>query len=96
MRYSLPHDPCPDCTRLVGLTISVGIDEITDDTWREFWVRMHMLGIRDYAPKQVRAHVGLKTNSVPLTRARFKNRMVKNMRWMAEDQLRKMEGENVV
>jgi len=89
MNYRLPHDPCELCERLVRLTQTVGIDEITDDNWREFWTRLHMLGAHIPTPQQVREHAGLKTNVMPLTKAQFKERMVKNMRWSAETSLNK-------
>jgi hypothetical protein len=89
MNYKLPHDPCEICECLVRLTQNVGIDEITDENWREFWVRLHMLGAHILTPRQVREHVGLQTNVVPMTKAQFKERMVKNQRWSAEKSLKK-------
>lgn len=74
----------PDTEFLIFATMAVGIGHITTDNWGEFAARLKlasMTATRPYdipEPSVIKAHVGLRTNVSPETRAKFTKRMMDN------------------
>jgi len=87
----------PATEALVFATLFVGMDQITEKTWREFYTRLRIyesaLGSffadgRHFEPEDIRSHIGLKTNVAIMTRARFRNRIDRTMRERIERELK--------
>lgn len=69
---------------LIFSTMSVGMGEITEANWEEFYARevlqWHVYGGLKVTPEQVRQHIGLKTNASPITKAAFNASVIKHLR----------------
>jgi len=95
--YQLPdgsHNPVSQA--LETLTMSVGMGEITEDNWREFWARLYIVdqvfgpflrnpdgSDRRLTPADVRAHIGLRANVAPDSKVTFKTKIINELRWRA-------------
>lgn len=93
-------DVWPITDALIWATMSVGMNEITNSNWREFYSRAYMIQTihggwiiekgktRFVTPKEVRDHIGLHTNATNHTAAKFKSNIDRRMREYANQQLR--------
>jgi hypothetical protein len=77
---------------LIWSTITVGMGEITDANWEEFFTRermaWHVYGGIKVTPADVRAHIGLRTNVTPITTAKFNASVIKHLRREATDRIK--------
>ena len=93
-------DVWPITDALIWATMSVGMNEITNSNWREFYSRAYMIQTihggwiiekgktRFVTPKEVRDHIGLHTNATTYSAAKFKSNIDRRMREYANQQLR--------
>ena len=93
-------DVWPITNALIWGTMSVGMNEITNSNWREFYSRAYMIQTihggwiiengktRLVTPKEVRDHIGLHTNANNYTAAKFKSNIDRRMREQANQLLR--------
>tara|TARA_R110001583_G_scaffold36911_2_gene121065 strand:+ start:292 stop:687 length:396 start_codon:yes stop_codon:yes gene_type:complete len=81
-----PMGKMPDVLNsLIWITMSIGINSITEKTWKDFYTRMKLLGVdrnllrRDedgnytipISAEDVRDHIGLHTNASSKTKTQF-------------------------
>tara|TARA_R110001606_G_scaffold371834_1_gene528731 strand:- start:665 stop:1060 length:396 start_codon:yes stop_codon:yes gene_type:complete len=81
-----PMGKMPDVLNsLIWITMSIGINSITEKTWKDFYTRMKLLGVdrnllrRDedgnytipISAQDVRDHIGLHTNASSKTKTQF-------------------------
>jgi hypothetical protein len=79
----------------------IGLGEITESNWEEFWTRLNLcekaIGCftsdgtdnkRFITPDEVKAHIGLRANVVPISRSKFNHKVV---RWLREDAKRMLQ-----
>ena len=93
-------DVWPITDALIWATMSVGMNEITNSNWREFYSRAYMIQTihggwiiengktRLATPKEVRDHIGLHTNATNYTAAKFKSNIDRRLREQAHQLLR--------
>ena len=83
----------PITKTIVFMTMSVGMGKITEDNWQEFWIRANLVervsGHETLEPGDIHRHVGLACNVAEESKARFKNRLVKNMRFDATKKIKR-------
>jgi hypothetical protein len=84
---------------LLFLTMLIGMNEITESNWREFYIRLNMyeqaIGAffrKDgkaayYTPLMVQQHIGLGTNASKLTKTQFEKKLLLRLREEAERNL---------
>jgi len=84
---------------LVWTTMSVGMSEITEKNWKDFYTRMKLLGSdrsllrRDkdgnytvpISAQEVKDHIGLMTNATTLTKLQFLKRAYRVVNGRVED-----------
>jgi len=58
---------------LIWTTMSIGMSEITEKNWKDFYTRMKLLGI-PISSQEVKDHIGLMTNADTLTKLQFLKR----------------------
>jgi len=87
----------PITNALIWGTMSVAMGSITEDNWKEFYTRCHMIetihgawlwdkdGKKYITPKDVQSHIGLHTNATTLSNAKFKTDMDRRLRQQAKD-----------
>jgi hypothetical protein len=93
-------DVWPITDALIWATMSVGMNEITNSNWREFYSRAYMIQTihggwiiekgktRFVTPQEVKDHIGLYTNATNYTAAKFKSNIDRRMREYANQHLR--------
>ena len=96
-------DVWPITNALIWGTMSVGMNEITNSNWREFYSRAYMIQTihggwlietgesRFITPQEVKDHIGLHTNATNYTAAKFKSNIDRRMREYATQLLRKFD-----
>jgi hypothetical protein len=87
---------------LLFLTMVVGMCEITQKNWREFYTRIFMLerthgsyfykdGKPDYyTPAEIQAHIGLGTNASNLTKTQFNKKIIEMLTNAADKKIIEM------
>jgi hypothetical protein len=67
-----------DTQSIIFATMSVGLGELTEKNWTEFYARMHIVeklgGYGHISPQRLREHIGLRTNVHNETRAQWMKR----------------------
>ena len=81
---------------LVWGTLSIAMGKITKENWKEFYTRCHMIetihgawlrdkkGPRPITPDDVKSHIGLRTNVVTVSNAKFKTDIDRRLREQAK------------
>jgi hypothetical protein len=68
----------PDTQSIIFTTMSVGLGEITEKNWLEFYARMNIIerlgGYTPIPPERVKEHIGLSTNVSNETRNQWMKR----------------------
>ena len=85
--------------QLIFVTMLLGVSGITDKNWKEVYVRLNMWESAfgpffisaPYTPAMIHAHIGLKVNVSPESKAKFKNRLAKSLRVDSEERVEKWE-----
>jgi hypothetical protein len=85
---------------LLYMTMFIGMGEISKKNWQEFYLRTHMHeqafgaffrgdnGASLYiTPKDIKDHIGLKTNASSMTKAAFNNKLIRYLRETSEKRL---------
>ena len=87
----------PISNALVWGTLSIAMGAITKKNWKEFYTRCHMIetihgawlrdknGPRYITPDDVKSHIGLRTNVVTESNAKFKADIDRRLRQQAKD-----------
>ena len=87
----------PISNALVWGTLSIAMGTITEKNWKEFYTRCHMIetihgawlrdkkGPRYITPDDVKSHIGLRTNVVTESNAKFKADIDRRLRQQAKD-----------
>ena len=84
-----------ECESIIWHTMFLGINKITEDTYRDFYTRYLMLRIAQGMPepyftlKDVRGMIGLHTNASSITVAQFKKRIIENLTKTVDARLNK-------
>ena len=90
----------PITNALIWGTMSVAMNEITEDNWEEFYTRCYMIETihgswlsfknkrRPITPEDVKSHIGLQTNANTLTKAKFKVDIDRRLRFAAASMMR--------
>ena len=90
----------PITNALIWGTMSVAMNEITEDNWKEFYTRCYMIETihgtwlnqngkrRPITPEDVKDHIGLHTNASTLTKAKFKADIDRRLRYAADAMMR--------
>ncbi len=90
----------PITNALIWGTMSVAMNEITEDNWEEFYTRCYMIETihgswlsfknksRPITPEDVKSHIGLHTNANTLTKAKFKVDIDRRLRFAAASMMR--------
>jgi hypothetical protein len=72
---------------LLFATMIIGMNEITEKNWKEFYFRIHMCELtygpyfrreeipEYYTPDMIHKHIGLGTNASNLTKVKFRNKV---------------------